>query len=60
MEGENSEGEEYGERRFRKRIKEYSKLEPDRARDQLVERANEFFGDVPPADDITLVVGRFS
>jgi serine phosphatase RsbU (regulator of sigma subunit) len=60
VEGENEAGEEYGERRFRHRIKEYMKLEPDRARDELVQRANEFFGTVPPADDITLIVGKFS
>ena len=55
-------GDEYGEKRFRAAIKEVEELGSDvgGARDQLIARAYKFYGQVPRADDITLVIGRVS
>jgi serine phosphatase RsbU (regulator of sigma subunit) len=60
IECENPEGRMFGERRFRQLIREYSKLPMDVARDSLIHSALTFYDSIPPKDDITLVVGRFS
>jgi phosphoserine phosphatase RsbU/P len=60
VECEDVRGDEYGERRFRSVIRKNGALPVDELRDALVERAGQFFGEVPQKDDITLVVGRVS
>ncbi len=60
VESEDSDGEKYGDRRFRKRIEMYAELSATHARNALMARAFEFFGRVAPKDDITMVIGRFS
>jgi serine phosphatase RsbU (regulator of sigma subunit) len=60
VECEDVRGEEFGERRFRSLIKQHVTRPPNQARDGIVERANEFFGQVPQKDDITLVIAKIS
>lgn len=60
VECEDVRGEEYGERRFRSVIRQHASKGPDQARDEIVSRASQFFGEVPPKDDITLVIGRIT
>ena len=58
VECENSQGEEYGEKRFRASIRKNSELGPADMRDRIVDSAMDFFGDMPRKDDITMVVGK--
>jgi serine phosphatase RsbU (regulator of sigma subunit) len=58
IECENLRGEEYGERRFRSVIMKNASLSPDQALNGIVDRAVEFYGEVPQKDDITLVLGK--
>jgi len=60
VEGEDARGEAMGERRFRASIMANAGLPPQEARDRIIDTARGFYGEVPPADDITLVVGKFS
>jgi len=60
VECENIRGEEYGERRFRSEIQRHASLPPDQALEGVIAKANEFFGEVPQKDDITVVVCRIS
>lgn len=53
-------GQEYGERRFRNSIKKAAELPVGDARDEIVQRAAQFFGDVPREDDITLIIAKFA
>ena len=59
VEGQNNVGAMYGDRRFMRAVTRHTQKSPEQARDALVNAAFEFFGDTPPADDITLVVVRF-
>ena len=59
VEGEDARGEAMGERRFRQSIMANAGLAPQEARDRIIDTAREFFGEVPQADDITMVVGKF-
>lgn len=60
VECEDVRGEEFGERRFRALIRKHATVPPDKARDEIVGRANHFYGEVPQKDDITLVIGKFA
>jgi len=60
VECEDVRGEEYGERRFRSVIRTNGQLPPDGLRAVIVDKAGQFFGEVPQKDDITLVIGRVS
>lgn len=58
VECENFENEEYGARRFRRVITKTAHLPADQVRDQILNDVVQFAGEVPPRDDVTLVVGR--
>ncbi len=58
VECENARGEEYGEKRFRSSVARHASLPARDARNAVVQSANEFFGDVPQKDDITLIIGK--
>jgi serine phosphatase RsbU (regulator of sigma subunit) len=53
-----AQGEMFGPRRLRRVLQDSVELDARAARDVIIKNANEFFGDAPPADDITLIVGR--
>jgi serine phosphatase RsbU (regulator of sigma subunit) len=59
VECESEIGEEYGEKRFRNSIRKLAPKEPDEIRDGVILAANQFFGNMPRKDDITLVIGRY-
>lgn len=60
-EGTNSDGEEYGEKRFRRSIRAMLDKPPDAIMAKVLKDAEAFFEDFAhPEDDITLVVGKFS
>jgi serine phosphatase RsbU (regulator of sigma subunit) len=58
VECESSNGEEYGEKRFRASVRRAAALEPGEIRDAVVTDAANFFGDNVRKDDITLVIGK--
>lgn len=58
VECENANGEQFGEKRFRAAIKAASNLEPARMRDKVLGLANDFFGDTPRKDDITMIFAK--
>ncbi len=58
IECENWEGDEYGARRFRRIISKNAQLPADQLRDHMMNDATQYFRDVPPRDDISLVIGR--
>lgn len=58
VECEDARGEEFGERRFRALIRKHVDKGPGEARNEIIARANEFYGQVPQKDDITLVIGK--
>ncbi len=58
VECESSNGEEYGEKRFRASVRRAAALDPGEIRDAVVTDAANFFGETPRKDDITLVIGR--
>lgn len=60
VEGEDSSGEPFGERRFQDAIREHGNLPPDEAMKQIISRADSFYGGSEQRDDITLVVGRIA
>ncbi len=59
VECENARGKEFGGKRFRNVIQDVVHLQPDKARDSIMDRAVEFYGKIPQKDDITLVVAKF-
>jgi serine phosphatase RsbU (regulator of sigma subunit) len=56
IEGENSSGKQYGERRFLKSLLKVAKLDTQKMISQILEDAYDYFEEVPPNDDITLVL----
>ncbi len=60
VECENEQGEEYGEKRFRASIRRAVALDPGELRDNVVNEAANFYGQMPRKDDITMVIGRIS
>jgi serine phosphatase RsbU (regulator of sigma subunit) len=58
VECENDRGEEFGEKRFRAAIRRAATLDPAEMRESVVTSANQFFGDRPRKDDITMVLAR--
>jgi len=60
VECEDARGEEFGERRFRALIRKNVARPPAQARDEIVARALDFYGQVPQKDDITLVICKIT
>lgn len=58
VEGEGSGGEPFGHKRLSSSIHSHGHLPVDRARDQIISDMYQHYGDIPQADDITLVVGK--
>ncbi len=58
VECESDRGEQFGEKRFRAAIKRAAGLGPEEMRAEVVATAQQFFGEQPRKDDITLVFGR--
>ncbi len=58
VECESSNGEEYGEKRFRASVRRAAALDAGEIRDSVVTDAANFFGDTARKDDITLVIGK--
>ncbi len=58
VECENDRGEEYGEKRFRAAIRRAAHMDPAEMRETVVAAANQFFGERPRKDDITMVLAR--
>ena len=58
VECENEAGEEFGEKRFRSTIRRAAAMDPAELRDHIVGSSNEFFGERPRKDDITMVIAR--
>jgi serine phosphatase RsbU (regulator of sigma subunit) len=58
VECENSDNEEYGERRFRASVRKSAIMDPPDLRDAIVSDAAEYYGDTPRRDDITMVIGK--
>ena len=58
VECETDRGEEYGEKRFRAAIRRAAHMDPAEMRETVVSAANQFFGDRPRKDDITMVLAR--
>lgn len=54
----NPEGEMFGPRRLRRTLQDTVQLDARAARDLIIKSSTEFFNGAPPADDITLIVGR--
>ena len=52
----NDKNEEYGKRRFKKHFHSLVDKTPEEIKDQVIERAFNFFGEVPRDDDVTAVV----
>lgn len=60
-EGVGSNGDEYGEKRFRRSIRAVLDKSADEILDKVIRDAESFFADFSrPEDDITLVVGKFA
>jgi serine phosphatase RsbU (regulator of sigma subunit) len=60
VECEDIRGEEFGERRFRALLRKNGSMMADELRDEVIAKAQQFYGAVPQKDDITLIVGKFS
>jgi serine phosphatase RsbU (regulator of sigma subunit) len=60
IEDQNQEGAEYGDKRFRKSIKEANALSLEAALKKIVEDADAFYTGVPHQDDHTLILGRIT
>ncbi|HUH04951.1 MAG TPA: PP2C family protein-serine/threonine phosphatase, partial [Kofleriaceae bacterium] len=60
VECENAAGEEYGEKRFRASIRRAAALDPGELRDNVVNEAMSFYGEMPRKDDISMVIGRIT
>jgi serine phosphatase RsbU (regulator of sigma subunit) len=58
IECEGPTGEEYGEKRLRNSIRNAAEQNPAQMRDSLMAVAEQFYGDRPRKDDITLVVAH--
>lgn len=58
VECENVQGEQFGEKRFRATIKLASSMEPVKMRDKVLQVANDFFGEMPRKDDITMIFAK--
>jgi serine phosphatase RsbU (regulator of sigma subunit) len=58
VECENENGEEFGEKRFRSAIRKAAELDPAGMREAVVAASQEFFGERPRKDDITMVFAR--
>ncbi len=58
IEDQNPEGAEYGDKRFRKSIKEANSMELDEAIKKIVADAENFYMGIPHQDDHTLILGR--
>ncbi len=59
VECESEIGEEYGEKRFRNSIRKLAGKEPDEVRDGVMGAADNFYGNMPHKDDITMVIGKY-
>ncbi|MCC6747874.1 MAG: SpoIIE family protein phosphatase [Deltaproteobacteria bacterium] len=57
-EGEDRNGDQWGEKRLRRAMQPHCHRRADELRDVLIKLAHDFYDGVPPADDITLVVGK--
>jgi len=55
-ESENSLGKPFGERRFLKSLLKVVRNDPEQMTSQILEEAYDYYEDVPPNDDITLVI----
>jgi len=55
VEAENTEGKQYGDRRFLKSFLKVAKMSPEEIVSQILKDAYDYYQDVPPNDDITLV-----
>jgi sigma-B regulation protein RsbU (phosphoserine phosphatase) len=55
VEAENSEGKQFGDRRFLKSFLKVAKTSPEEIISQILKDAYDYYQDVPPNDDITLV-----
>ncbi len=60
IEDQNQEGTEYGDKRFRKSIKDANALSLDAALKKIVDDAEVFYTGVPHQDDHTLILGRIT
>jgi len=60
VECESEAGEEYGEKRFRASIRRAGHLSSGEIRDNVVNEAMNFYGQMPRKDDITMVIGRIT
>ena len=60
IEDVNQEGAEYGDKRFRKSIKEANALGLEAAIKKIVDDAEAFYAGVPHQDDHTLILGRIT
>jgi|GEM_PF-581934 len=60
VECESETGEEYGEKRFRASIRRAGHLAAGEIRDNVVNEAMNFYGQMPRKDDITMVIGRIT
>lgn len=55
VEAENSGGKQYGDRRFLKSFLKVAKMSPEEIVSQILKDAYDYYQEVPPNDDITLV-----
>lgn len=60
IEDVNQEGSEYGDKRFRKSIKEANALGLEAALKKIIDDAEAFYAGVPHQDDHTLILGRIT
>lgn len=56
IEAENQAGKTYGERRFLKSILKVAKGKPQEMTSKIIQEAYDYYEQVPPNDDVTLVV----
>lgn len=59
LEGTNNQNEQYGKKRSRKKVEAHLSEGPGPLLEQLMNEFNEFNGDKPYDDDVTLAVARF-
>lgn len=55
---ENTEGKQWGKRRFLQALAKNSKETPQKIKDNIIMEMNNFIGEVPNEDDITLIVSK--
>ncbi|MBU1069736.1 serine/threonine-protein phosphatase, partial [Myxococcota bacterium] len=60
IEDMNQEGVEYGDKRFRKSIKDANALDLAGTLKKIIDDAESFYAGVPHADDHTMILGRIS